>query len=243
VYPVAPPARENGSERFPCRNIHRIQTGRSPQDLQASTDDLTMRTRGRITEWRDEQGYGFITPDGGGERVFLHVKALKPPARRPARGDAVSFTPGRDDKGRPRAQQVEYVSARPRSLPGKGRLSPSLSFALAFLATVAALALAGRIPLAILFIYLGLSILTFGIYAADKSAAQKGQWRTPEKTLQLLALAGGWPGALFAQRLLRHKSRKPSFQLAFRAAVIVNIAALAWLALGGDPRALAALLA
>lgn len=206
------------------------------------TDSLTMRLQGRITEWRDEQGYGFITPDGGGERVFLHIKAFKSRARRPAPGDAVSFTMGRDDKGRPRAQQVEHVSTRQRPLPRMGRITPSLSFATAFLVMVATLAMAGKIPMAALLIYFGLSILTFGIYAADKSAAQKGQWRTPEKTLQLLALLGGWPGGLFAQRLLRHKSRKPSFQLVFWAAVVINVIAFAWILSGGDPRFLATLI-
>ena len=123
-----------------------------------------------------------------------------------------------------------------------GRIRPSLSFAIVFLAMVATLAMTGKIPMAALLIYLGLSLLTFGIYAADKSAAQKGQWRTPEKTLQLLALLGGWPGGLLAQRLLRHKSRKPSFQLVFRAAVIINLIAFAWLLSGGDPQLLATLL-
>ena len=104
------------------------------------------------------------------------------------------------------------------------------------------LALAGQVPIAILFAYLGLSLVTFGVYAADKHAAQKGQWRTPESTLQLLALLGGWPGALLGQQLLRHKSRKPSFQLVFRAAVILNVAAFAWIASGGDPRMLVAFL-
>ena len=49
-------------------------------------------------------------------------------------------------------------------------------------------------------------------YWLDKRAAAKGRWRTREKTLHLLALAGGWPGALLAQRWLRHKTRKRAFQ-------------------------------
>ncbi|WP_457280988.1 DUF1294 domain-containing protein [Polaromonas sp. P5_D5] len=57
-----------------------------------------------------------------------------------------------------------------------------------------------------------LNLLTFWVYWADKRAAQTGQWRTPENTLQLLALAGGWPGAWLAQQVLRHKSSKQSFR-------------------------------
>lgn len=48
-------------------------------------------------------------------------------------------------------------------------------------------------------LYIGLSTLTFHLYAVDKLAAKQGRRRTPEKTLHLLSLAGGWPGALLAQ--------------------------------------------
>ncbi|PKO61660.1 MAG: DUF1294 domain-containing protein, partial [Betaproteobacteria bacterium HGW-Betaproteobacteria-17] len=54
------------------------------------------------------------------------------------------------------------------------------------------------------------------------------RWRTQESTLHLFALAGGWPGALAAQKLLRHKSSKPSFQFVFWVTVILNCCVLAW---------------
>jgi len=62
---------------------------------------------------------------------------------------------------------------------------------------------------------LAINLLTFCMYWADKRAAQAGQWRTPEKTLQLLALAGGWPGAWLAQQVLRHKSSKQPFRVVY----------------------------
>ncbi|MDO6460826.1 DUF1294 domain-containing protein [Granulosicoccaceae sp. 1_MG-2023] len=68
-----------------------------------------------------------------------------------------------------------------------------------------------------------LSLVSFVAYAADKSAARKRQWRTPEKTLHVLALAGGWPGALLAQYWFRHKTQKASFRLVFRLTVLANI--------------------
>jgi uncharacterized membrane protein YsdA (DUF1294 family) len=74
-----------------------------------------------------------------------------------------------------------------------------------------------------------LSMVTFGVYAKDKSAARKGEWRTEEKTLHLFALFGGWPGALVAQKFLRHKSKKLSFQINFWLTVVLNGAALVWL--------------
>ncbi len=77
------------------------------------------------------------------------------------------------------------------------------------------------------------SVATFAVYAQDKSAARAGRRRTPERTLLLLGLAGGWPGALAAQRLLRHKSAKQSFLARFWLTVFLNLAALAALQAGG----------
>jgi uncharacterized membrane protein YsdA (DUF1294 family) len=56
------------------------------------------------------------------------------------------------------------------------------------------------------------SFATYCIYWRDKRSAQAGQWRTPEATLHLAELLGGWPGAFLAQRVLRHKSAKVPYQ-------------------------------
>ena len=75
-----------------------------------------------------------------------------------------------------------------------------------------------------------LSLVTFWMYWADKRAAQTGRWRTPESTLQLLALAGGWPGAWLAQQVLRHKSSKVSFRAVYGLMVLSHGLLLgAWL--------------
>lgn len=95
----------------------------------------------------------------------------------------------------------------------------------AFIALYALTAALWRVPIAVGLAYLALSVLTFAVYAADKAAARADQWRTPEKTLHLLALAGGWPGALIAQEWLRHKSVKPAFRAVFWATVTANVAA------------------
>ena len=86
-----------------------------------------------------------------------------------------------------------------------------------------------RIPLFILALYMGASLLTFIIYAVDKSAARRGAWRTRESTLHLLSLAGGWPGALVAQQKLRHKSLKRKFRVVFWITVLLNCGGFAWL--------------
>ncbi len=77
--------------------------------------------------------------------------------------------------------------------------------------------------------YFIISVMTFIVYLVDKTAAQQNRWRIPEKTLHLLSLVGGWPGALLAQRLLRHKTQKISFQLVYWATVGFNLAGLFFL--------------
>jgi uncharacterized membrane protein YsdA (DUF1294 family) len=86
--------------------------------------------------------------------------------------------------------------------------------------------------------YLAMSVLAFVFYALDKSAARRGARRTPERTLHGLALLGGWPGAWLAQRVLRHKSAKASFQAVFWLTVVLNLlvlAALVGLRLAREP--------
>jgi uncharacterized membrane protein YsdA (DUF1294 family) len=67
-----------------------------------------------------------------------------------------------------------------------------------------------------------LSIITFGAYGYDKLAARRAGGRISEATLHLLALCGGWPGALAGQLLFRHKTRKTSFRICFWLTVLVN---------------------
>lgn len=97
------------------------------------------------------------------------------------------------------------------------------------MATIVITWLLGNLPQMILVMYSLLSLFTYIVYAIDKSSAKKGNWRTSEATLHALALAGGWPGAAFAQQLLRHKSQKKEFRFVFWITALGNIAALVWL--------------
>lgn len=72
------------------------------------------------------------------------------------------------------------------------------------------------------------SAVTFIVYALDKFSARRHGWRIPENLLHLLALLGGWPGALAAQQALRHKSRKQRFLLVFWITVVINLGLLWW---------------
>jgi uncharacterized membrane protein YsdA (DUF1294 family) len=53
--------------------------------------------------------------------------------------------------------------------------------------------------------------LTVRAFRADKRIAREGGRRVSEKDLLTLALIGGSPGALFARRRFRHKTRKQPF--------------------------------
>lgn len=77
--------------------------------------------------------------------------------------------------------------------------------------------------------YLAMSAATLAAYAIDKSAAKAARRRISERTLHLLSLAGGWPGALIGQQWLRHKSVKTDFRAVFWVTVLVNIAGFALL--------------
>lgn len=83
--------------------------------------------------------------------------------------------------------------------------------------------LAAKVPLWIGFVYGIVSLVTALCYAWDKYKASGVRRRTRETTLHLLELLGGWPGALLAQRILRHKNRKFSYQRTFWAIVILHL--------------------
>jgi uncharacterized membrane protein YsdA (DUF1294 family) len=85
------------------------------------------------------------------------------------------------------------------------------------------------LPPAVALAYLAASCACFAAYALDKSAARAGARRTPERTLLLLGLAGGWPGAVLAQQWLRHKTRKQPFQNVFWLTVAAHAALAGWL--------------
>ncbi|RKS27658.1 uncharacterized membrane protein YsdA (DUF1294 family) [Pseudomonas sp. WPR_5_2] len=66
------------------------------------------------------------------------------------------------------------------------------------------------------------SVAAFLLYWSDKRKARADHWRTPENVLHALEFAGGWPGALLAQQVFRHKTRKVSFQLVFWLIVLLH---------------------
>ena len=187
-----------------------------------------MRTQGKITHWNQEKGYGFITPSAGAKRVFVHISAFRGRGNQPEVDQLVEFSLSTDQKGRPCAVGVTEAGAGRGQTGRKGRLT-YVAGAAGFLVIVVGLVLFGVMRIEVLFLYLIASMLTYLVYYSDKTAAQKGSWRTQESTLHALSLIGGWPGALIAQETLRHKSRKTSFRLGFWLTVILNCGLFAWL--------------
>lgn len=188
-----------------------------------------MRVTGNLRSWNDERGFGFIEPAQGGKAIFVHIKAFPPGTGRPTVGRVLTFAVELGPNGKMRAHSVHYqVNNREPKIP---RAESPASWTLPRLLAIPAFAsvwlyVASRWPVSpmVFVAYIGLSILTFLAYAVDKSAAINGRWRTPEKTLHLLSVAGGWLGALLAQQLLRHKCSKPSFVVVFWITVAANVA-------------------
>lgn len=186
-----------------------------------------MRYQGKITRWNDDKGYGFVVQNGGSEQVFIHIKSFSNRQRRPVGDEIVTYEIATDAQGRKRAENVEFISRRAASTGSGGTLTLILSPV--FLAFVAIVTFFGKLPVAVLGLYLVASLLAYFAYAKDKTAARNGEWRTQEDSLHLLSLMGGWPGALIAQKRLRHKSRKASFQVVFWTTVVVNCGVLGWM--------------
>jgi uncharacterized membrane protein YsdA (DUF1294 family) len=118
---------------------------------------------------------------------------------------------------------------RPEGRPSGGNNIQNLKLKLVVLLIVCALPLFGslsmwlrgisRVPLVA---YGVVSVLAFFMYLGDKRKARADAWRTPENILHAVELAGGWPGALIAQQVFRHKTRKVSFQILFWVIVLLH---------------------
>lgn len=188
-----------------------------------------MRYQGKITKWKDDQGFGFITPRSGDKDIFVHVKSFSNRQRRPVGNEDVTFELKIDIRDRLCAENVMFVGEQIQSKTSskEGESFPIL--VIIFLGLLLALVFIDKLPLAIFWFYFIVSIITFSVYAWDKSAAKNDQWRTRESTLHFFALIGGWPGALVAQKRLQHKSKKQSFQNIFFVTVAINCGLFIWL--------------
>lgn len=162
----------------------------------------------KIVEWDDSKGYGFVQVERS--RIFLHRRDFAERHKRPAVGDVIRFTIGQDAQGRTCAKNAAHVN-------DGGRISVVAVLSLACLLVLPAFALHRR---GVGFLWSGayalvMGLVSYGCYAVDKRRAREQAWRVSENALHLTELLGGWPGAFLAQRRLRHKISKPSYQFLF----------------------------
>ena len=191
-----------------------------------------MKFQGKLTHWNDDKGFGFVEPNGGGDRAFVHIKEFKPRSRRPVNGEVIVYELTRDKTKRLNATNIRYSrgsSNAKKTNNAKTRTKRGSVLTTLFLIGLNASVFIGQLPMIVAGLYLVMSVIAFVAYGLDKSAAKKGSWRTQENTLHLFSLLGGWPGAYLAQRQFRHKSSKESFRQLFRITVVLNLMALIWL--------------
>jgi uncharacterized membrane protein YsdA (DUF1294 family)/cold shock CspA family protein len=198
--------------------------------------------KGKLTTWKDDKGFGFIRSSDGSQNVFLHITALKETNHRPQVGDVICYQLTVDKDGRIHAcnASIEGVVSKPMPITSykaikKETFKPKAKYSLILEVLILSLlpglgamnfALTTFNPIPLI-LYPIMSFLTFTLYADDKSRAKQGRWRVSERTLHLCEFMGGWLGAFIAQRRLRHKSSKVSYQIVFW--VIVAIHIIFWL--------------
>lgn len=187
-----------------------------------------MNQKGLLTAWNDAKGFGFITPEDGGERVFAHISTYAGRGR-PVSNRKVNYSITKDGQGRPRAGRFQYAGAAKVGASVASGVWLASAVVLVFFAILAGLFYRNYLPVSIVAAYGGVSLVLFVMYWIDKRAATRGAQRTAENTLHLFELCCGWPGALMAQQIFRHKTRKGSYQFVFWLAVLANLGALGWL--------------
>ena len=68
-----------------------------------------------------------------------------------------------------------------------------------------------------------MSLIAFAAFGLDKYKAKADKWRTPEKTLFILAIIGGGIGAFLGMRVFRHKTKHKQFVIGIPAIMIVQL--------------------
>ena len=166
--------------------------------------------KGKIISWDDRKGFGFIQ-SAKYEKLFFHIKDFKS-SDRPVENQIVTFKVENEERGKQKAVNVKLKS-----------LNLSILFSLVFLSFLTLASILSYLPDWLYIYILSVSFVTFLAYWFDKYKAKKDMWRTPEQTLHLLSFFGGWPGALLAQQVFRHKTKKTSFKILLWLSVVIHL--------------------
>lgn len=205
-----------------------------------------MRKSGTVVRWDGARGFGFIRGDAPGTEIFFHIRDFRSGAGgSPRLGLAVTFEEIHVGGKGPRAMAVQEKTRRESpaadsSKPHVGRPAHrkadappgsgawlALPLMVIYWPALGVAVWLGRLPWWVVPASLFVNLLTFFFYWQDKYAASKSQWRISERSLHLWSVAGGWPGAWFAQQVLRHKSVKASFREVYWATAVFHCAAVA----------------
>lgn len=185
--------------------------------------------QGRVQQWDAAKGLGFVQADAGGPRLLLRRADLsgRLRTRPPEPGEPVRFVAQGQGSER-RAVRVSTLLAPPGAAPSPAARPPGpdsarLLVVPAFALVLAAIHLAWPLPRAVTLAYGALSMALFIVYGLDKWAARRGSARVRESALHLLALLGGWPGALLGQHIFRHKTAQPRFLRITWVMVVLNL--------------------
>ena len=195
-----------------------------------------LRIEGTLRSWDDDRGFGFLESPQSAD-TFAHVSAFD---GRPRQGERFSYVIGFTADGRTQAEEVRALRelAPPSRAPrqradNQTKRAVSVvsllaipAFALLFVVLMFRWGLPGYLAL----LFAAGSVLTFVVYAVDKLAVRFGWRRVSEASLTFFGFIGGWPGALLAQQLLRHKTVKVSFQRQFWRSVLLNVVVLCGIA-------------
>lgn len=197
------------------------------------SENSAPRIEGHLFRWNEARGFGFLKAVDGGPDAFAHIRAFAKDDRHIEEGHLYSYTVETDENGRLRAGDIRPV----RPPPPKPNFAyqffsraPRLLVIPAFVFIAMAVAMTTDVSPAWFIVYGVASIACFIGYALDKRAAEHKQWRVSETILLMVGLVGGWPGAIVAQELFRHKTKKVYFRTLFWMSVAINMAAFVQIA-------------
>lgn len=217
------------------------------------------REKGILEDWHDARGFGFIRrPDGS--KLYIHMKSIGKSIDRPKPGDALTYEIGEGAGGRPAAVRARIIEKPARVAPAPGAPSVAtpaqasqmpappvqarepqpgfrqISVRTAAAATIIVLlgnnVMLGRFPVWVGLLYIIGGIASWMFYQADKRAAEKRGWRSPERSLHLADLAFGIIGGLLAQHVLRHKTYKAGFVMVTALITALHVLTLGLIMLG-----------
>lgn len=215
------------------------------------------REKGILEDWHDARGFGFIRrPDGS--KIYVHMKSIGKSIDRPKPGDALTYEIGEGAGGRPAAVKARILekpapvapAATTAAAPAQASQMPpppvrtrepqpgfrQISVRTAAAATIIVLLgnniMLGRFPVWVGLLYIIGGIASWMFYQADKRAAEKREWRSPERSLHLADLTFGIVGGLLAQHVLRHKTYKPGFVMVTALITALHVLTLGLIMLG-----------